>query len=57
MSFLITTTGTASTITFDDLGGRTISHPTVDLDFDLEFTSEELREKTCKLISTSDETK
>lgn len=42
MPFLITTTGTSSTIVLNDIGGRTITHPTIDLDLELEFTKEEL---------------
>jgi len=43
MAILITTTGTQSTITFDDLGGRTISHPTSNLDLTLEFDIDDIR--------------
>ena len=46
MKFLITTTGTVSPVIFDDLAGRSLIHPTVDIDFILEFSIEELRESS-----------
>ena len=41
MAFIVTTTGTTSTVTFDDLGARTISHPTT-IDLQQEYDIEEL---------------
>jgi len=41
--FLVTTTGTQNPVVFTDLGARSISHPTTDLDLLLEFSLEELR--------------
>lgn len=42
MAFLVTTTGTAATVVLNDLGGRTIVHPTNNLDLSLEFSQDEL---------------
>lgn len=42
MAFLVSTTGSSGTVVFQDLGGRTLTHPVVDLDLELEFTREEL---------------
>lgn len=44
MSFLITTTGTLTPMTIDDLGARTFTHPTVSYDLEQEYTIEEIRE-------------
>lgn len=44
MSFLITTTGTLTPMTIDDLGARTFIHPTVSYDLEQEYTIEEIRE-------------
>ena len=44
MAILITTTGIQSTITFNDLGGRSFSHPIVDYDISSEYELEELRD-------------
>ncbi len=41
MAFIVTTTGTTSTVTFDDLGAREISHPTT-IDLQQEYDIEEL---------------
>ena len=40
--FLITTTGTVPSVTFDDIGGRTFYHPVVDYDLSVEFTLQEI---------------
>jgi len=40
--FLVSTTGTPTTVVLQDLGGRTLTHPVVDLDLELEFTDDEL---------------
>jgi len=40
--FLVTTTGTVPQVIFNDLGARTLVHPTVDLDLLLEFSSDEI---------------
>jgi len=44
MSFKITTTGAVGAVTFDDLGERTFTHPTVSYDLSIEYTLEEIRE-------------
>lgn len=44
MAFRITTTGTQSTVTFNDLGGRVFSHPITDFDLETEFSAEEISE-------------
>jgi hypothetical protein len=40
--FLVTTTGTQSQVVLNDLGGRTLIHPTVNLDLLLEYSTDEL---------------
>jgi len=42
--FLVTTSGTLDPVVLQDLGGRTIPHPTTDLDLLLEFSRDELSE-------------
>ena len=42
MSYIISTTGTVPEIVLDDLGARTITHPTENLDLYLEYTEDEL---------------
>lgn len=42
MAFVVSTTGTLSPVVFDDIGGRSLVHPTVSLDLELEFTASEL---------------
>lgn len=42
MNFLITTTGTPATVTFDDLGGRSFVHPVTNFDLTTEFRIEDL---------------
>lgn len=44
MGFLVTTTGSASPISFSDLGNRTVTHPTTNLNLELEYSIEELRD-------------
>ena len=46
MAFLVSTTGTVQTVVFDDLDGRWITHPTVDLDLSVEFSTVELVNST-----------
>lgn len=43
MAFLITTTGTLSPVTFDDLGARSFTHPTISFDLETEFSIDEIR--------------
>jgi hypothetical protein len=43
MGILLTTTGTVSSITIDELGGRVFTHPVVDYDLTEEFDYDELR--------------
>jgi hypothetical protein len=40
--FLVTTTGTQNPVVIADLGSRSISHPTTDLDLALEYSAEEI---------------
>ena len=42
MNFLITTTGTPATVTFEDLGGRSFVHPVTNFDLTTEFRIEDL---------------
>jgi hypothetical protein len=42
MIYKVSTTGTQGSVVFDDLGGRTLTHPTVDLDLGLEYSDDEL---------------
>jgi len=42
MSFIFTTTGVEDTVVFNDLGGRSFSHPTTSFDLSNEFDSEEI---------------
>jgi hypothetical protein len=42
VAFIVTTTGTQSPVIFNDLGGRTLTHPTTSLDLEIEFSSIEL---------------
>jgi hypothetical protein len=42
MNFLVTTTGTVPTVTFIDLGERSLTHPEVDVDFSLEYSFQDL---------------
>lgn len=44
MAFLITTTGTLTPVVFNDLAGRSVPHPTVDLDLETFNTPEEITE-------------
>ena len=46
MAILISTTGATTSVTFSDLGGRVFTHPVVELDLNLEYTLEELRDST-----------
>jgi hypothetical protein len=42
MSFIITTTGTVGTVTFDDLGGRSFTHPVSSFDLSTEFKIDDI---------------
>lgn len=44
MSFITSTTGLLNPVVFNDLGGRTLPHPTVNIDLQIEFTPEEIAE-------------
>ena len=46
MELLITTTGTLSPVTIDDLGGRSFTHPTIDYNLLIEFSSEEIQKSS-----------
>lgn len=43
MAFLITTTGTQSVVTFNDLGARSFTHPTTNFDLETNFSIDEIR--------------
>ena len=43
MSIYMSTTGLVGSVTFNDLGGRTFTHPIVDEEISLEFTYSEIR--------------
>jgi len=43
MIYKVSTTGAQAEVVFHDLGARTLTHPTVELDLGLEYTEEELK--------------
>jgi len=44
MAFRITTTGSLNPVVFNDIGGRSFAHPTVDFDLESEFSVDEIAE-------------
>jgi len=46
MATLLSTTGTLDPVVINDLGGKTLSHPTVDFDLEIEYTVEQIQGST-----------
>jgi len=54
MIYKVSTTGTIADVILDDLGARTLSHPTVELDLGLEYTDDELLDSDDLIAAIND---